>query len=197
MKQNHFNPFTDEIRRQLIDAFEKEHRSPLPPAEIKYGCGVYAIYYNGKFKAYSEISNSIFPIYIGKAVPPGGRKGGGRLETIKGPHVIKRLKEHAKSIGCSKNLSVEDFECRWLSVVESFVSTAEVILINHYQPIWNLSVSGFGIHDPGKGRYNQVRSDWDMLHPGRNWAEKLPFGKSSKEVLKNISAHVKRMKEKA
>jgi hypothetical protein len=29
------------------------------------------------------------------------------------------------------------------------------------------AVDGFGNHDPGKGRYKQARSDWDVIHPGR------------------------------
>lgn len=77
-----------------------------------------------------------------------------------------------------------------MSVVETFVATAEVLLINKYKPLWNISVSGFGIHDPGKGRYNQAKSDWDMLHPGREWAERMPAGKTKREIQKNISAHL-------
>ncbi|MEE1273759.1 MAG: Eco29kI family restriction endonuclease, partial [Olegusella sp.] len=39
--------------------------------------------------------------------------------------------------------------------------------------VWNMLVEGFGNHDPGKGRRQGMRPLWDMLHPGRPWAEKL------------------------
>jgi len=32
---------------------------------------------------------------------------------------------------------------------------------------------GFGNHDPGSGRYNQKRSVWDQVHPGRSWATRM------------------------
>jgi len=34
------------------------------------------------------------------------------------------------------------------------------------------ALDGFGNHDPGKGRYEQAKSDWDIIHPGRVWAER-------------------------
>jgi hypothetical protein len=37
-------------------------------------------------------------------------------------------------------------------------------------------VEGFGINDPGKGRLNQKRSPWDVLHPGRGYADRLTGG---------------------
>jgi len=40
-------------------------------------------------------------------------------------------------------------------------------------PLWNTVIDGFGNHDPGAGRYNQAKSAWDVLHPGRPWAERL------------------------
>lgn len=49
--------------------------------------------------------------------------------------------------------------------------------------IWNTTVTGFGNHDPGSGRYNQARSSWDVLHPGRPWADRLRPGRQSAEEL--------------
>jgi|SRR5690606_1259768 len=54
-----------------------------------------------------------------------------------------------------------------------WIPLGESLLIEMYSPIWNKIVDGFGNHDPGSGRYNQQRSRWDVLHPGRNWALKL------------------------
>ena len=53
------------------------------------------------------------------------------------------------------------------------IGTVEAALIRQYTPIWNSCIDGFGNHDPGSGRYDQAKSDWDILHPGRQWAERL------------------------
>lgn len=50
---------------------------------------------------------------------------------------------------------------------------AETSAIAMHRPLWNTLVDGFGNHDPGRGRYEGMRSRWDTLHPGRRWAEKL------------------------
>ena len=61
-----------------------------------------------------------------------------------------------------------------LSGLESdLVGTVEAALIRRYRPLWNTVIDGFGNNDPGAGRYNQARSEWDILHPGRLWAERL------------------------
>jgi hypothetical protein len=40
-------------------------------------------------------------------------------------------------------------------------------------PIWDKFNDGFGNHAPGDGRYQQARSRWDAIHPGRPWAVRL------------------------
>lgn len=151
---------------------------PLPP-EPFYGAGIYAIYYTGSFDLYAPIAaknrNGCFesPIYVGKAVPPGARKGGFGLDTDPGPALYKRLAEHAASIEQVSNLSLKDFHCRYLVVDDIWIPLAESLLIEMYSPLWNLVIDGFGNHDPGGGRYNQQKAPWDVIHPGRPWAEKL------------------------
>jgi hypothetical protein len=55
---------------------------PLPPANPFIGAGIYALYYIGDFLSYRKIAEGnsneqwAMPIYVGKAVPPGARKGG-------------------------------------------------------------------------------------------------------------------------
>jgi len=44
-------------------------------------------------------------------------------------------------------------------------------------------IDGFGNHDPGKGRYEQAKSDWDVCHPGRSWADKCQGVHANKEEL--------------
>jgi len=61
-----------------------------------------------------------------------------------------------------------------LSDVEGdLVVPVEAELIRRHRPLWNSVLDGFGNHGPGKGRYNQAISDWDVLHPGRTWAARL------------------------
>ncbi|MBY0314414.1 MAG: Eco29kI family restriction endonuclease [Bdellovibrionales bacterium] len=187
-----FNPFKENVRDLLVSTFEKQQLLELPPANVDVGCGVYALYYVGNHKAYSPLAKSKkYPIYVGKAVVPGGRKGGGDPKKASSNFVTKRLREHAKTIAASPTLNLKDFECRWLLVVPEFTNAAEAILIDHYKPIWNKFISGFGIHHPGGGRLKQARSDWDMLHPGRAFAEKLPKGRASELIEKSLVEHFK------
>ncbi|NCB47077.1 Eco29kI family restriction endonuclease, partial [bacterium] len=74
------------------------------------------------------------------------------------------------------------------------ISTVEAALIKLNKPLWNISLDGFGNHDPGSGRYEQAKSDWDLIHPGRTWADKCK-GKTSqkKQVLKNIKLHLEKL----
>ena len=71
------------------------------------------------------------------------------------------------------------------------IGPVEASLIRKFQPLWNSIIDGFGNHDPGKGRYNQAKSGWDVLHPGRSWAERC-MGKAPDydELVKRIDAYV-------
>ncbi len=196
-KNSVFNPFKTNVRELLVSAFESQELLSLPPASVEVGCGVYALYYTGAHRAYRALSKSkTIPIYVGKAVVPGGRKGGGDSAKAVSNFVIKRLREHARTISSSKTLDLKDFECRWLLVVPEFTNAAEAILIDHYKPIWNKFISGFGIHNPGSGRLKQARSDWDMLHPGRTFAEELPAGRAAEVIEKALDEYLKTVKMK-
>lgn len=156
------------------------------------GAGIYAIYYNGDFPIYKKISvknkNSfIQPIYAGKAVPEGARKGGLGLDVQIGENLYKRLNEHKKSIESAINLNITDFYFRFLLVDDIWIPLGESLLIEKTKPLWNIILDGFGNHDPGSGRYNQQISAWDTIHPGRNWAKKLQKGKTEEEIIKQIN----------
>ena len=110
------------------------------------------------------------PIYIGKAVPPGSRKGKvGLTETVPGPDLYKRLREHAKSISNTASLNLDHFRCRFLVTDEIWIALGESVLLRKFKPLWNSWVPGFGNHTPGEGRPKQAHSKWDRLHPGRSW----------------------------
>lgn len=143
------------------------------------GAGVYAIYYCGDFPAYAPLSirnrNGRFeaPIYVGKAIPKGGRKGGLSLDAGSGNALAARLAKHASSVSAANNINVVDFFARHLVVEDIWIPLGENILIETFSPLWNKVVDGFGNNDPGTRRATQYRSAWDVLHPGRIWAEKL------------------------
>ena len=99
----------------------------------------------------------------------------GRLERTKtsSTALSARLRQHAASIDQADNLNIEDFDCRFLVVEDIWIPLGENLLIAKFAPNWNKLIDGFGNHDPGSGRYNQVQSRWDVLHPGRPWAQRL------------------------
>ena len=167
-----YNPLSvDELGRNAARALMDYPPDILPPQEASNGVGVYTLHYIGTFPAYAGISVDA-PIYVGKADPPGRRQG--RASAPLGTSALyRRLSHHAESIGSASNLDLQDFRCRWLVLDPVWIGLTEQVLIAEYQPIWNVVVDGFGNNDPGRGRWNQRRSQWDTLHPGREWAFNL------------------------
>lgn len=157
-----YNPLDKKrIGEQIVQALLAQQIHPLPPEKF-IGAGVYALYYTGNFPSYAALAslnrNGKFfaPIYVGKAVPEGTRKGGHDLNENQGTDLYKRLNEHAKSVSVAKNLLLEDFFCRYLAVDDIWISFTETILIEKFLPVWNCLLEGFGNHDPGKGRKNMI-----------------------------------------
>lgn len=146
------------------------------------GAGIYAIYYTGPFPAYEPVAarnrSGEFgqPIYVGKAIPKGGRKGGIAADASKGTALRDRLRQHAASIDQATNLNLGDFFYRYLVVDDIWIPLGENMLIETFRPVWNIVIDGFGNKDPGNRRATQHRSPWDVLHPGRTFADKLADG---------------------
>ncbi len=181
----------DNLTMNLVRELMARDPKPLPLGESFVGPGVYALFYDGDYPPYEKIRSpsADLPIYVGKAVPPGARKGG-TDSGASSSKLYNRIREHARSIESAENLRVEDFRCRYLVVVPLWITMAERFLIEHYQPCWNVCIEGFGQHDPGKGRHQGERSWWDTLHSGRSWADKLRKGKSPQEALEILQAFV-------
>ncbi len=162
--------------------------SPLPPGGRFVGAGIYALYYVGNFPDYRPIAERNrdgrfeAPIYVGKAIPAGARRGGG-LGVTTGPVLFRRLSEHAQSIAQVNSLELSDFLCRYLVVDDIWIPLGESLLIERFAPVWNSTVEGFGNHDPGSGRYNSQRPLWDMVHPGRSWADRLQENRRSRQQI--------------
>lgn len=160
------------------------------------GAGVYTLYYLGGFELYrddAELNKQgcEYPIYVGKAVPPGWRTARASEEQNTSA-LLNRLREHGRSISEGEGLRVQDFRCKFVifvGVEVELISAVESQLIRDYKPLWNSVVDGFGNHDPGSGRYNQARSAWDVIHPGRRWAERLTGSAPSRdEIVRKIQA---------
>lgn len=131
------------------------------------------------------------PIYVGKAVPAGARKGGG-AGANGGKPLFNRLSEHAESIRSVGNLDIDDFACRFLVVDDIWIPLGESLLIARYSPVWNSLIDGFGNHDPGSGRYNGMRPRWDVLHTGRTWAAKCKERPESPEdIARDVETYLR------
>jgi len=167
----------------------------LPPPFVFEGSGVYALYYIGRFELYQKVAKANAkhvdtPIYVGKAVPPGWRTA--RISISSNSALSNRLNEHARSIMQCSSLDVKDFRCRFVILSGNegdLIVPIEAELIRTFKPLWNWRIDGFGNHDPGAGRYNQAKSEWDVLHPGRSWAGRLT-GESPRleDIIKKLKS---------
>jgi hypothetical protein len=214
MAEDHpFNPLDKtNLGISVADALLERRVIPLSGFNVRKsgdvipfnGAGIYAIYYTGDFPTYAPIAKAnseliSLPIYVGKAVPEGARKG--TVDPEPGQALFKRIREHAASIRQAQRLSaqhkgnlqlkIEDFVCRYLLVDDIWIPLGESMMIERFRPIWNVMIDGFGNHDPGGGRYQQQRSAWDTVHPGRAWAMKCqPYARSAEQILGDLEAHL-------
>lgn len=192
-----FNPLDKRnLGRSVVDALLTSPEKPLASIDYFAGAGVYAIYYRGDFPRYTPLSalnkaEGTFPIYIGKAIPKGGRKGTALDASLDSVALSKRLQEHAASVMSVPSLAIEDFSYRSLVVDDIWITLGEAFVIQKFQPLWNQIVEGFGNHDPGAGRYQGKRPLWDELHPGRSWAAKCQATKiTMPELLAKVDTYM-------
>lgn len=192
-----FNPLDKtNLGASVADALLARPAVPLDNLEAFLGAGVYALYYAGNFKPYAALATQNAsgqfraPIYVGKAVPAGSRKGGA-LESKPGRVLFNRLSQHAESIRAAGNLEIADFHCRFLVVDDIWIPLGESLLIARFSPVWNSLIDGFGNHDPGSGRHAGMRPRWDVLHPGRAWAAKcLERKESARDIERDVVSYL-------
>lgn len=192
-----------ELVKDAVRFFNGTPVHTLPPPESFLGTGVYALYYTGSnplYKRYAELNRLSYgyPIYVGKAVPKGWRQARSSDNPLnQSRELIGRLREHGRSITLGAELSLADFMCRFVIFEEEgsdMISTIEAALIKLNKPLWNTAVDGFGNHDPGSGRYEQAKSDWDVIHEGRAWANKCNGKHAEKStIISNIRLHLKKL----
>ena len=114
-----------------------------------------------------------------------------------GDKLSGRLSEHRKNIvKATSTLRLEDFEYRALVVQTGWQSAAENNQIDLFKPIWNNEVGicyGFGKHGDAPETRANLRSPWDTLHPGRDWAHRDPKmmdARSKTQIVKDIARHL-------
>jgi hypothetical protein len=190
-----FDPSNPNVAGRIVGiTMIAQDRKPLANVERFYGSGVYAIYYNGKFPAYARITKREHPIYVGKADPA---DPAGKTAMEQGDRLSNRLNDHRKNISkAATTLRLEDFEYRAIVVQTGWQTSAEDYLIHLFKPIWNSEVGicyGFGKHGDDPGTRANLRSPWDTLHPGRDWAHRDPKMKDarpSERIIEEISQHL-------
>ena len=184
-----YNPLNKlNLGKSVVEALLVSLPTSLDAVSPFEGAGIYAIYYHGRFEPHLAISADDLlsvetPIYVGKAVPSGARRGANLTTSSTGRWLFNRISEHRDSIKAVQNLNVEDFSIRYLVVDDIWIPLGEALLISTFSPVWNRLIDGFGNHDPGAGRYNGLRPLWDVLHPGRTWAEKCKARSETREEI--------------
>jgi hypothetical protein len=191
LPESFFDPTVPATAGRIIAlSLMAQSRHSLSQIPSFYGSGVYAIHYKGQFGPYSPLSGTEHPIYVGKADPD---SSAAKDPCAQGTKLSKRLQEHAKNIGRAENLSLDDFECRFLVVQTGFQAAAENYLIDFFKPVWNRETNmchGLGKHGDSAETRSNARSPWDTLHPGRSWAanstsDQIPEA----EILQKLENH--------
>ncbi|WP_370936131.1 Eco29kI family restriction endonuclease [Amycolatopsis sp. cg13] len=189
-----FNPLEPDTTARIVALMAaSQPRHPLATLRSFYGAGVYALYYNGPFAPYAELSKKEHPVYVGKA-DPDNRSSNDPVEH--GRKIFDRLREHRASIESSSTLDINDFDCRFLIVQSGFQQAAEAQLIEFFKPVWNKETKicyGIGKHgDSAKTRQNK-RSPWDTLHPGRSWADETGQDQHERTaIIEKIQNHLEK-----
>lgn len=188
----------------IVYKLEQQPRVDLLELARFYGSGVYALYYRGSFSAYEAITDTEVPIYVGMKGPKVKNADTPRKQGIA---LYERITEHLnRSIAkADSTLNVADFQCRYLVVQSGWEAAAEEFLIRRYLPVWNNQASvcsGLGKHGDqpkvkkaGEPAGREEKSDWDILHPGRPWAQQQVSrsGATSTVIARRIEEHFVRL----
>ena len=191
-----------ELIKDAIRFFNGTPVHQLPLQNRFTGSGVYALYYTGDNPLYTRLAqlnrlSYAVPIYVGKAVPRGWRQSRVSDNNLRQSNELhSRISEHTRNISIGNGLDVANFACRFVifeAEGSDMISTVEASLIKLFHPLWNSTVDGFGNHTPGSGRFEQAKSDWDVIHTGRGFADRCKgVPKDSATILKNIEIHFER-----
>lgn len=214
--KNVFDPSTPEVAAwTVVLALIAQPRVKLAEVIPEYGAGVYALYYTGDHPFYASVSRTETPIYVGKADPA---RGAGRDVRTHEDSLTRRLLDHKRQIRMAEDYSrtdpaallaagahpllVEDFECRKLVCAAGVQLMAEGRLIDLFRPLWNSDFDvAYGVSKHGDRQRKHPKSPWDVLHPGRAWADGLddkgipfPDQPTTTDIQGRIAAHAPTMR---
>lgn len=197
-----FDPSDPDTAGRLVAlALIAQNRVPLDRVGRTYGSGVYAIYYRGDHPAYTAVSGSQTPIYVGKADPKNSnastpREQGPKLYGRLADHrrMIKTVGEYAQRKHLPYPLRIEHFEARRLICATNAQLVAEKHLIAMFRPIWNNEIGicwGISKHGDAAVTRANKRSPWDVLHPGRVWAmaDSLVDSMTAEVIERRVAEH--------
>ena len=74
------------------------------------------------------------------------------------------------------------------------IAAFETGLIIEHQPLWNTTIQGFGVHDPGVGRINGKVSEWDSLHSGRKHANSNSERHEQEVIFAKVQKYVAQLR---
>jgi hypothetical protein len=189
-----FDPANPTIVGRFVGiALVAQDRHPLTGVAPFYGSGVYAIYYSGPFPQYQPIVETETPIYVGKADPATPSAKNPREQEAR---LSRRLRDHGRTIrSVAASLDIDHFSCRYLVVQSGWQTAAEDYLINLFKPIWNDEIGicyGIGKHGDDPETRANLRSPWDTMHPGRDWAHRdsrIRDARPPAQITADIAAH--------
>lgn len=187
-----FDPLDyDNLAKSCVLELMSQGPYPLPLPGGFFGAGIYALFYTGAIGSFPHYDlwkspSADRPLYVGKAIPAGSRGGTPITVSTSARPLYARLNDHTGSLQNATNLNILDFECRFLVMKPVWITLAERFVIDHYRPIWNVCIDGFGIHDPGSGRLQGEVSWWDAFHPGRPWAARLRQNRTFNDALARL-----------
>ncbi|GAA1525618.1 hypothetical protein GCM10009730_37660 [Streptomyces albidochromogenes] len=161
-----FNPLgLGQLSENLRGALENQPKVALADLRSFNGAGLYALYYRGDLPLYAHLRGTQVPLYVGKA--EAGNSNYGDPPSERKPKLHKRIEKHRTSIDEADNLSVTDFDVRYLLLDDVWIVLGERALLRAYSPVlWNTLLTGFGANPAGSARTNP-KSYWDTMHPGR------------------------------
>lgn len=196
---NYFNPVDQRVLAEsAVNFLLRQEPIPLSGLERFNGAGVYLLFYSGPHAAYTELSRlnsnkaARLPIYVGKADPKGTRQGGDP-DSLGSYAAFTRIKQHIEKIEATE-LDISDFYIKYVVLDFVWIGLVEATLINHFRPLWNSTINGFGNKIVGAGRANQKASKWDVLHPGTGWTRTLKeSGHVYEDLVKKAQSHIGEM----
>ena len=91
----------------------------------------------------------------------------------------------------SRNLEIHDFFFRYLVVDDVFITLGEAVLIETFQPLWNVLLSGFRNNPTGGPRSEQAISLWIRFIRAAK-----ALGRSSRSAVREVEELVRTYLEK-